>query len=752
MNNINNMNNMKKILLTCAAVLVTVAMFAAKEVYDFRSIAPDANIAATTIGTDYVITSPANMGLISYGENNFGYRFAGDRDWGLRSHSDVRWQGLCAPYNDRYLAVLNLKEGDEITINYVCDANQTFVLYNSILSGISAGAELVSGTTYKVTTDGYQIFKTTYNGSGTRVYIRTVEIETAPAPKFFINYAQLAVDNLAYNTNANVTKNEGATFKVSNNNVYAFSVTNSSSVTFINENIVYASGDVMVRYNSVSNIGLFGNANNNRYVGIKDLKAGDIVKIAYRDNSGGSTALEGLQNMTESGDPQTYTFKFNYNQNRTLDYAVRRYVVTADGNVGFTLPGAYYIGYIEVLHAPYADGFGNVSALPSGEYAEGISCYAGGVTMTLGAGTWTRYNLDSHTDEKNATDNLFSNTAEIASSVESPQSITFASHYTGVIHLYCQYSNDLTFTDNADATNVQHSGWSNGESVWSKVAFTVEAGHTYTLSNTRASKRHRFAGFTFKKTDELKISEIAVGGGLTLVDGKTYDYDAAFDGRVTFRRSFASGNTYTICLPFDVPATEFERYFGNGVHVYDMVGCHDDELYFDEITESSTRAKIDYGYPYLITFGTNKTDGVKFFKDDSNDYKVAFANGTNARDRQLTDPVTGETFKVFKGALNPKTIASTNYILNAGNTIVQANSYTALSSFRGYFDLSFSSAISAGAPVRIHLGGNAATGIDAIDDIPVLNMNAPMYNIMGQQVDASYRGVVIQNGHKFMLQ
>lgn len=32
------------------------------------------------------------------------------------------------------------------------------------------------------------------------------------------------------------------------------------------------------------------------------------------------------------------------------------------------------------------------------------------------------------------------------------------------------------------------------------------------------------------------------------------------------------------------------------------------------------------------------------------------------------------------------------------------------------------------------------------------DLNQPMYNIMGQQVDASYKGIVIQNGKKFMLQ
>ena len=34
---------------------------------------------------------------------------------------------------------------------------------------------------------------------------------------------------------------------------------------------------------------------------------------------------------------------------------------------------------------------------------------------------------------------------------------------------------------------------------------------------------------------------------------------------------------------------------------------------------------------------------------------------------------------------------------------------------------------------------------------PQLNMLDPMYNILGQQVNATYHGVVIQNGHKYLL-
>lgn len=34
---------------------------------------------------------------------------------------------------------------------------------------------------------------------------------------------------------------------------------------------------------------------------------------------------------------------------------------------------------------------------------------------------------------------------------------------------------------------------------------------------------------------------------------------------------------------------------------------------------------------------------------------------------------------------------------------------------------------------------------------PALDINAPMYDVMGRQVDETYRGIIIQNGHKYLL-
>jgi hypothetical protein len=39
---------------------------------------------------------------------------------------------------------------------------------------------------------------------------------------------------------------------------------------------------------------------------------------------------------------------------------------------------------------------------------------------------------------------------------------------------------------------------------------------------------------------------------------------------------------------------------------------------------------------------------------------------------------------------------------------------------------------------------------DVVIDTPVLDAAKPMYNVLGQQVDATYRGIVIQNGCKYI--
>ena len=54
--------------------------------------------------------------------------------------------------------------------------------------------------------------------------------------------------------------------------------------------------------------------------------------------------------------------------------------------------------------------------------------------------------------------------------------------------------------------------------------------------------------------------------------------------------------------------------------------------------------------------------------------------------------------------------------------------------------------------LKVVVGSNADnTAIENISTDAKLDMNAPMYDVLGRQVDKTYRGIVIQNGHSFLI-
>ena len=47
--------------------------------------------------------------------------------------------------------------------------------------------------------------------------------------------------------------------------------------------------------------------------------------------------------------------------------------------------------------------------------------------------------------------------------------------------------------------------------------------------------------------------------------------------------------------------------------------------------------------------------------------------------------------------------------------------------------------------------GNQGTNVENIATEATLDLNAPMYDVLGRQVDKTYRGIIIQNGNKYLL-
>ena len=96
-----------------------------------------------------------------------------------------------------------------------------------------------------------------------------------------INYAQLAVDNVALGQGETLVRNTGDKNKVNGTDLYPF-----TAIEYLSESAVMSSRvDGLLRFSAVRNIRLFNT--NKTFYGIKALQAGDVIEIAY--NGGGNS-------------------------------------------------------------------------------------------------------------------------------------------------------------------------------------------------------------------------------------------------------------------------------------------------------------------------------------------------------------------------------------------------------------------------------------------------------------------------------
>jgi alpha-amylase len=85
-------------------------------------------------------------------------------------------------------------------------------------------------------------------------------------------------------------------------------------------------------------------------------------------------------------------------------------------------------------------------------------------------------------------------------------------------------------------------------------------------------------------------------------------------------------------------------------------------------------------------------------------------------------------------------VKEVNFIFNDGAGVQTADLWTDEDVCYGW---------EADKAVIIECSGTDVENVET-DSIPVLDVTKPMYNILGQEVTAEYRGIVIQNGHKYI--
>lgn len=268
-----------------------------------------------------------------------------------------------------------------------------------------------------------------------------------------------------------------------------------------------------------------------------------------------------------------------------------------------------------------------------------------------------------------------------------------------------------------------------------------------------------------------------------------------------------SGMWNTICLPFDLTAEEFKKAFGCEISALAVPKVSGEETINGRFTkigetdnsgnllfESQSDLSIKEGMPYLIkatgtqTACTNASityknnDGIKtpqdLMKEDATYYAaigqklITVVPPHQIKGNYNNKIVNGEFF--FRGLYGGKTYVDGStekliadggsqkyqYISTADNYLryLKSGSTSKFPGLRAYFyfpnwdagenNKNQGTATSTNSKIHILVDGNT-TGISSFDS-NTESAKARIYNLAGQQVDSSYKGIIIKNGCKYI--
>ena len=212
-----------KLALFAVASVLPLGASAATETYNFTGFT---NNTTTTAGTESKgKVNNVSINLLQLGGETFNNRFAVSRvggnagsAWVVKNYNDQK--GLYTVYNDRYFTILNLNDGDQITITWTTDGDGTLKFYDApAIAGKSASDAVESGTIYTISTSEASVNVNLFadgSGDNTKLYIKSVVIEdpvssvpvTVGVTGYSNTYNFKDTETLAFdNTDSNSSKN-----------------------------------------------------------------------------------------------------------------------------------------------------------------------------------------------------------------------------------------------------------------------------------------------------------------------------------------------------------------------------------------------------------------------------------------------------------------------------------------------------------------------------------------------------------------
>jgi len=216
----------------------------------------------------------------------------------------------------------------------------------------------------------------------------------------------------------------------------------------------------------------------------------------------------------------------------------------------------------------------------------------------------------------------------------------------------------------------------------------------------------------------INFTAPTVTPAVTLNDTKTFTPSAFEKANVTLNRTFVANQWNSLCLPFAMTADQIKAAFGDAKVAAMNTSSTSENVSFTTVT--ATEANV----PYLIFV--------------SSAVSSATIEGVTISDAGAQ--TTGGDGVKFNGNYEAnKSLEATDYFVY-NNNIVKGSNNT-MNAFRAYF-----TSTNSNAKLSLSIDGESVTAIDGIKVSESSNSQA--FNLAGQKVSGSYKGIVVKNGKK----
>lgn len=361
----------------------------------------------------------------------------------------------------------------------------------------------------------------------------------------------------------------------------------------------------------------------------------------------------------------------------------------------------------------------NLQVTVAGENMPGVSYAELGINSGQGA-TDSKGNMTNKYYDTNGTfwgsDNLKAQMTQNASGLKSGKYLlTVAARGEASL-------NNLTLTAGSNSINLPiqtpNNIFGNNWDDYSIETIVDNSGNLNIRIEGKTNKSH--AWFSFNNFRLVRLGNLDV----TLDEAKDNTIEA-MDANVTLKRSFVENKWNTLVLPFAVSAEDVKAKFGNDAKVVEYSNAEDVNINFTTSTNG-----IKANVPVLIKLASVNADNTYSFENVNIQVAEPKAEGTNYS---------------FVGSYNPYNLVNDDYMLYADKWWKrETGDKYKIKAFRAYIK-----ANTPAAAKQLNLvidGQTTGLKLNTVNG----NIEGETYNIAGQRVANSYKGLIIKNGKKII--